>query len=362
LPVGDVEDAHLVEHGARARARRARRQAGEAPAELDELDRGQIRVDIGVLWEEADALERTRTRHVVAEEARAPAGRPDEPGEDLDGRRLPGAVRPEKPENIATPDLERDALHGDDPPHEEALAEDFVQVFDADEGLGHAILIDAVPEAANLPATPKAPKNEPERGDERRRASHLGSSRTAPIGSRRNRGSEMRRNRDKKLRHEAAAGAAGQRLKRGPDEATRIGVAYVDRLGIGVWHRARSGGRPAPRAPAARSSSRSPTLRPRRRSRARAGRRRARSSGAHGPARYRARNACTHGPTRYRTRNPGADGPARYRTRSGAGRRRSRRRPRARHRRRPGARPRSSGSRRGRRLRKIGRASCRERG
>ena len=49
-----------------------------------------------------------------SEDLDVPAVRREEPFEDLDRRRLAGAVRTEQPEALATPDVQRQTGHGDD--------------------------------------------------------------------------------------------------------------------------------------------------------------------------------------------------------------------------------------------------------
>src|ERR1041385_5404378 len=90
--------------------------AVEAPEELDRLRHGELLGELGLLERDPEAL---------AERARIPppglSEHPDLPrvgrGEafaDLDGGGLAGAVGPEEAEALARPDLEVEAVHGDD--------------------------------------------------------------------------------------------------------------------------------------------------------------------------------------------------------------------------------------------------------
>ena len=120
----------------RSRAARAR-QPGKARAELDELGRRQVRVDVGVLRQETDALARARVLHLTPEDSGPAAGRTNEAGQHLDRGGLARAVRTQKSEDVPALDLERNALHGHDPAHEESLPEYLVESFHGNQGLAH---------------------------------------------------------------------------------------------------------------------------------------------------------------------------------------------------------------------------------
>src|SRR6185437_12017581 len=108
-------------------------QAVEAREQLEVVAGREVRVEARVLDEAGDAVE-TAVRAVpqTAEQADAATLRADQPEQQPEQRRLPGAVWPEQPANLGRPDSEVDAVDGADRP--EALDE--AQRFD---GGGHPL-------------------------------------------------------------------------------------------------------------------------------------------------------------------------------------------------------------------------------
>ena len=103
LAVGGVGEAdHAEQLVAAPRALRGG-DAGQAREELQRLGAGEELVVGGVLGEVADALLRALARDRVVEDEGLAARRVDEPHQHLDGGRLPGAVRPDEPEDLALP-------------------------------------------------------------------------------------------------------------------------------------------------------------------------------------------------------------------------------------------------------------------
>ncbi len=94
---------------------RARRGVGGA-VELDRLADGEVRADPGLLRDDADPLaERAASPlRVDAEDADVAGAAPPIPLEDLDGRRLAGAVGTEQREDLAAGDGQVDAGDGVD--------------------------------------------------------------------------------------------------------------------------------------------------------------------------------------------------------------------------------------------------------
>ena len=84
-----------------------------------------------VLGEHADpfANPAVSRAHVLAEDARLPGGRVPQPLQDLDRRRLAGAVRPEERENLPCAHREVDAVDGFD------VAVGLLQTSDVDDRL-----------------------------------------------------------------------------------------------------------------------------------------------------------------------------------------------------------------------------------
>ena len=102
----------------------------EAAEQVDQLDDGQVGIQRGGLELDADALlelDRVAPR-VDAEHGDLAAVGLVEALEDLDRRRLAGAVGPEQAEDLAAADLEVDAVDGLD------LAVALAQAGDADDG------------------------------------------------------------------------------------------------------------------------------------------------------------------------------------------------------------------------------------
>src|SRR5262245_13463413 len=123
---------------------------------LDGLARGELRDEPGLLQDEPDPVApgAVGPLRVDAEDAHL-AGAPRPIAlEDLDRRRLAGAVRPEKGEDLAGADLEVDPSH-----RLEAVVR-LAQAFHADHGLGHrADVMDGFPSysaATNTVAGPRA--------------------------------------------------------------------------------------------------------------------------------------------------------------------------------------------------------------
>ena len=113
----------MTSHDARRRASAPRRPR-EAPAQRHELARRQVRVDVRVLGQKADARHRRRaTGRARRGSSHRPARRRDEPHQHLDRRRLARAVRPEEAEDLPARHLEANAAHGLDAPARERLAE-----------------------------------------------------------------------------------------------------------------------------------------------------------------------------------------------------------------------------------------------
>ena len=88
--------------------------------------------------EVAARLQRARRRR--ADEG-APARRPDEPEQHLDGGGLACAVGPEQAEDLPAPHLEGEILHGAHPPGEEPDPEDLAQPFGANGGVHQAPIL-----------------------------------------------------------------------------------------------------------------------------------------------------------------------------------------------------------------------------
>ena len=90
--------------------------AVEAGLDLEHLARRKERVDIELLGHDADGPPGGShvLLDVVAPDVRRAGGADHQPGEDVDQRRLAGAVGPEKPEKRAGGNAERDVFEGGD--------------------------------------------------------------------------------------------------------------------------------------------------------------------------------------------------------------------------------------------------------
>ena len=106
LAICRVRDAGALERRERAGAEIGAAEARERAAHLDELSRGDVRVDVRVLGEKADSRARAGGANRFAEEGRLSARRRDEARQHLDRRRLAGAVRTDEPEDLAAGDVE----------------------------------------------------------------------------------------------------------------------------------------------------------------------------------------------------------------------------------------------------------------
>ncbi len=138
--VGRVLEAHPLEQLVHASCAPRRLEAGEPRVEVEYLAAGQVGVEPGVLRQEADVLAERALRHVAAQHPGLAAGRPDQPHQQLEGRRLAGAVRTDEAEDLAAAHRERQAVEHALAPHSEARAEvlDYVEDFDDVTGLsGH---------------------------------------------------------------------------------------------------------------------------------------------------------------------------------------------------------------------------------
>ena len=117
----------------------------EAAEQVDQLGDGQLRIEGRRLEADPDPrLERVGVpRHVEAEHADLATVGLAKALEDLDGRRLAGAIRAEQPEDLTGADLEAHAVDGVD------VAVVLLQVGDADDGIGRHRGIRHAPMVAN---------------------------------------------------------------------------------------------------------------------------------------------------------------------------------------------------------------------
>ena len=111
LPAFELDEAErLVEAGSAVFPG----DAVDDRVELEVLLRGQAVVERWILEDDADRAAHALRggHHVEAAEARRAARRREQRAEHLDRGRLAGAVRPEKPEDLAFRDDEADGAHG----------------------------------------------------------------------------------------------------------------------------------------------------------------------------------------------------------------------------------------------------------
>src|SRR5438309_639181 len=109
----------------------ARLEAAQRRPESEVLARREIVVDPGAVGDDADqrAHGLGRAGDVVAGDARGPARRPQQRGEDLQQRRLAGAVGAEQRDGLAAAHLEADAVEDGE------QTEDLAYTADTNEGL-----------------------------------------------------------------------------------------------------------------------------------------------------------------------------------------------------------------------------------
>src|SRR5262245_41225765 len=132
-PVGGVLEVHRGKQLLDAVGALAARDVEEAGEHRHVLAPGELPVGRELLGDVADepAGLHGRLRHVEPEDARRAFDDRQQRREDADGRRLPGAVRPEEPEHLARPHVEVDAVDGD------VVAEPVAQARALDRGRGH---------------------------------------------------------------------------------------------------------------------------------------------------------------------------------------------------------------------------------
>ena len=115
LALQDVPDAQHLRHFAHAGLDLGPRDAGFAKRIGEVLEHGEVRVEGEGLEHHRDpAVGRRDARDVLAVEHDPPAVRRLEPGDDPERRRLAGRARPEQAEELPVPDVEVDAVEGDD--------------------------------------------------------------------------------------------------------------------------------------------------------------------------------------------------------------------------------------------------------
>ena len=134
----------------------------DRPVELERVEHRNVPGQLVPLSHDQGHLPQVRAvaaPRLVAEDIGRPGGGVQQPGQHLQRRRLPGAVRPQEPDDLAGPDLEADVLHRVDilrlavdqaregRPHAAlALGHDIglAQVVDGDRrgcpGISHAVL------------------------------------------------------------------------------------------------------------------------------------------------------------------------------------------------------------------------------
>src|SRR5690606_564694 len=110
---------------------RLARHPGQPTAEVEELERAKVLIDVRILREVPQPRHRRGPRALFAEELDAPLHRKDEAQDHLDGGRLSGAVRAEQAEDLASLDLESDAADRLDLLPEETDVEGLVEVANA---------------------------------------------------------------------------------------------------------------------------------------------------------------------------------------------------------------------------------------
>src|SRR5262249_27285363 len=87
----------------------------QGAVEVEQRDPGVVIGETVVLGQVADAPADRRSPGRLVEDGRLPVGGADNAEQDLDERRLAGAVLPQQAEDFAALDRERDALEGADP-------------------------------------------------------------------------------------------------------------------------------------------------------------------------------------------------------------------------------------------------------
>ena len=114
LPIGGIDEPHAVEQLLRARAALLLGDALQRRLEAKVVARGEERVERGLLERDADepADLRPVLHDVVAADERRPGGRRQQRGQDVDGGRLPGPVRPEEAVDLTRRDGEVDPVDG----------------------------------------------------------------------------------------------------------------------------------------------------------------------------------------------------------------------------------------------------------
>jgi hypothetical protein len=103
-------------------------------AHREQFEWRQIVVQIGVLGHIAEAQASTRLRYGSPEDARASARRFNQPHQDLDRRRLAGAIGADEAKGFAGLDGQRNAAEGDDRRRPPPLPVVFFKTVNGDRG------------------------------------------------------------------------------------------------------------------------------------------------------------------------------------------------------------------------------------